>query len=660
MPAIATGVLPDDLVSRLVAHRRARRAAVAAVHIALWSCGFAVAVVLRYEGDFASAIRAGCIPLLAVLVVARLAAFQSLRLFDGLFRYAGLGELRRIVAASTAATLAALGAKALFAPFAARSLLLGELLASIAAVGGIRMLVRAVYERQRRGGPRTRTLVIGANDTGESLLRDLSRGDGGYQVIGFLDEDPDRVGSDVHEVPVLGLADEKTLQEVIVARDVQEVVFAMPDVASSSVRQLVARARRLGARTVVVPSLAERLAAPMEMVRDIVIEDLLGREPVRLDQRLLDSFLGDKVVLVTGAGGSIGSELSRQVLRFGPRALLLFDHDENALFFIERELRAAAPEATLVAIAGDMTHARGVAAVFERYGPQVVLHAAAHKHVGMMEHNACEAARNNIFGTQVLAEAAHEAVAEAFVLISTDKAVNPTSVMGATKRVCEMEIQHIARGSQTRFAAVRFGNVLGSNGSVVPIFTEQIARGGPVTVRHPEVQRYFMTIPEAAGLVLQAGALGGTGKIFLLDMGAPVRIADLARLLIEMHGLRPGIDIQIHYSGLLPGEKLYEELLLEAEAVDEVRPHPKIVVGRIAPPSEEELLEGLMTLRSAVALADEAMVRAVLSRLVPQAHLAPANAGPPPRRRDGNGHAAPVAPWLQLPATPAASSGGLQ
>ena len=309
MRSSKTGTSRPDLLSRLVANRPARRTAVAAVHVVLWSFGFAAALMLRYEGDVPAAMRAHCLPLLAVLVVARLGAFHSLRLFDGLFRYVGLGELRRIVAASAAATLVALGARALFAPLAPRSILFVELLASIAVVGGVRLLIRMAYERRPSGKARTRTLVIGANDSGESLVRELSRGDRSFQVIGFLDEDPARVGSDVHEVPVLGLADEKTLREVVVGRNVQEVVFAMPDVASGSMRQLVVRARSLGARTLVVPSLAERLAAPAEVLRDIVLEDLLGRDPVCLDHRQLDAFLRDKVVLVTGAGGSIGSEL---------------------------------------------------------------------------------------------------------------------------------------------------------------------------------------------------------------------------------------------------------------------------------------------------------------------------------------------------------------
>jgi FlaA1/EpsC-like NDP-sugar epimerase len=384
-------------------------------------------------------------------------------------------------------------------------------------------------------------------------------------------------------------------------------------------------------RAKTVPSLAERLTGEyVQTVREIDIEDLLGRDPVKLDVAQVEGMIEDKVVLITGAGGSIGSELARQVLRFKPSLVLLLDHDENAVFFLERELRAGGAK-NLKSLIVDVTNERRVAWVFDYYRPQIVLHAAAHKHVAMMEGNACEAAWNNAFGTRTVAEAAHHAGVEAFVLISTDKAVNPTSVMGATKRACELVIQHVARTSKTRFAAVRFGNVLGSNGSVVPIFREQIARGGPITVTHPDVTRYFMTIPEATQLVLQAGALGGSGEIFLLDMGKPVKIVDLANDLIELSGLRPGVDIEIEFSGLKSGEKLFEEMLLDGES-SQARPHPQIVVGQVQRLSAEAFTDSMSALAVAIRMNDELKLRRALQAMVPEATLAtPQFADTPPR-----------------------------
>jgi FlaA1/EpsC-like NDP-sugar epimerase len=428
---------------------------------------------------------------------------------------------------------------------------------------------------------------------------------------------------------VLGAPTEQLLRTLIAKRKVGLAVLAIPTAEPSRIRDLVAVCRKLGLRAKTVPSLAERMAGETrEPVREINIEDLLGRPPVELDMAQVNAFIEGKVVLVTGAGGSIGSELCRQALKFLPRQILMLDHDENAIFQLERELQdtlGVPLAAELVRpIIADVTNAQRMDWVFATYRPQVVLHAAAHKHVAMMEANSCEAANNNIFGTRTVAEAANAAGTENFVLISTDKAVNPSSVMGATKRVCELVIQDIATRSETRFAAVRFGNVLGSNGSVVPIFQQQIARGGPVTVTHPEVMRYFMSIPEAVRLVLQAGALGGSGDIFLLDMGKPVKIVDLARDLIELSGLRPGVDIQIEFSGLKSGEKLYEEMLLNDESSTRARPHPQIVLGSVRRLGASEFTLGMRALSYAIRTNDDAELRRALTAMMPGAKLAAA------------------------------------
>ncbi len=619
------GILDSRLGIASVAHVQwQRRLVVCVLHVALWIFAFRLALDLRFDGAVPPAVSSASRIILICLVAFRLATFLGGGLFRGLYRYSGLPELKKLIVASTIASLLALAVFLLVGQHGVpRSLFLSEWLGSIVSVGGLRMLVRSLYER-RRGGKATKpTLIIGAGDAGESLVRELQRMREGveWKVVGFLDDDPRKHGLLVHQVRVLGRADEANLRRAVERSKVELVVLAMPTASATRVRELVNLCRKLGLRAKTVPSLAERLSGEhVQAVREIDIEDLLGRDPVELDVAQVEGMVEDKVVLITGAGGSIGSELARQVLRFKPRRVLLLDHDENAVFFLERELRGAGAQNVKPLIV-DITNERRVAWVFDYHRPQIILHAAAHKHVAMMEVNACEAVWNNVFGTQTLAEAAHAAGAEAFVLISTDKAVNPTSVMGATKRVCELVVQQVARKSKTRFAAVRFGNVLGSNGSVVPIFREQIARGGPVTVTHPDVTRYFMTIPEATQLVLQAGALGGTGEIFLLDMGKPVRIVDLARDLIELSGLRPGIDIEIEFSGLKSGEKLFEEMLLGGESSQE-RPHPQIVVGRVKRLGAEAFTSGIGSLALAIRMNDELELRRALGAMVPEATLA--------------------------------------
>jgi FlaA1/EpsC-like NDP-sugar epimerase len=440
-----------------------------------------------------------------------------------------------------------------------------------------------------------------------------------------------KTGAIVHGVRVVGRADEATLRRVVGQREIKLVVLATPTAPGSRTREIAKICRQLGVQTKTIPSLADRVQGELSFsaIREVAIEDLLRRDPVQLDVAQVAGFLDQRSVLVTGAGGSIGSELARQVLRFRPRTLVLLDHDENALYHIERELCGKHPDLAIHIVVGDILDRERIDAVFRRHRPAVVLHAAAHKHVPLMEQNSVEAVKNNIFGTMNVADAAHVYSADAFVLISTDKAVNPTSVMGATKRVAEIAVQSRAGQSRTRFVAVRFGNVLGSSGSVVPLFREQIAHGGPVTVTHPDMRRYFMTIQEATQLVLQAGALGSGGEIFLLDMGEPVKIVDLARDLIELSGLQPDVDIAIEFAGVRPGEKLFEELLAGGEAYDQT-PHPKIVLGRIQPTPADMVKRGLASLQKAVAADDEQAIRSVLSQWVPGATLSTRKSGEGP------------------------------
>jgi FlaA1/EpsC-like NDP-sugar epimerase len=604
-----------------------RRILIISVHVALWTMALLIAVVLRFETvpEFLYPVLPQA---LAVLVVLRIGAFFMHGLFHGLWRYAGLPELRNLIRATTTSTIVFVGAGTMFTGVRLpRSVYVGEWLVAILLMGGIRFAIRMVRERRQPLNPlAVRTLIVGAGDQGESLLRDVQRaGDGKWEVVGFLDDDRTKQGALVREVRVLGPADEATLRRVVEQRGVRLVVLAIPRVAGGRIRQILAVCRLLGVQTKTVPSIGHRMiGVEFAEIREVSIEDLLRREPVQLDLAQVASFVANRTLLVTGAGGSIGSELVRQALWFKPKRLVLYDRAENSLFYIERELAASAGNTEIVFAVGDISDRARLEQVLRRHRPNVVLHTAAYKHVPTMEHNVSEAVKNNVFGTLTVADVAHATGVEAFVMISTDKAVNPTSVMGASKRVAEMVIHSRNAHSEMRHVAVRFGNVLGSAGSVVPLFREQIARGGPVTVTHPDMRRYFMTIPEAAQLVLQAAALATGGELFVLDMGEPVKIVDLARDLIELSGLRPDVDIQIQFSGLRPGEKLFEELLLRGEAYDKT-PHAKIMVGHIQSPPIDALKIALAALQNAAEAGDDARVRRCLAALVPEAQLSGVN-----------------------------------
>jgi FlaA1/EpsC-like NDP-sugar epimerase len=435
--------------------------------------------------------------------------------------------------------------------------------------------------------------------------------------VGFVDDNPAKLGERIHGVSVLGVLEQVPM--LVKSLGVDEVIVAIPSAGGREMRRIVDLCSKDGVRLRMMPGLESLIEGRVEVnqLRNVAIEDLLGREPVKLETELIAGKLNGVVVMVTGAGGSIGSEICRQVCRFGPAMLLLVEQAENALFQVHRELREAFPGIMIVPRIADICDSRRIEAIFAAHRPHVVFHAAAHKHVPMMEWNTGEAIKNNVFGTRKVADLADQYGAQSFVMISTDKAVNPTSVMGVSKRVAEIYIQALSQRSKTRFITVRFGNVLGSNGSVVPIFQEQIARGGPVTVTHPEMKRYFMTIPEASQLVLQAGAMGNGGEIYILDMGEPVKIVDLARDLITLSGLRPGEDIEIQFTGIRPGEKLFEELASDSENADKTR-HPKIFVGHFKAYEWERVAVGLDALHEVTDGADDDRVRECFRTLVPE------------------------------------------
>jgi FlaA1/EpsC-like NDP-sugar epimerase len=462
---------------------------------------------------------------------------------------------------------------------------------------------------------------VGAGRAGVLAAREiLGREDSGLDVRGFIDDDPLKQNSVILGLRVLGAtADLKGLVKHLA---IDEVVITIAQAPRREIRRIVGICEAIPVRVRIMPGIWEILQGNVKVssIRDVEIEDLLGRDPVRLDEELLRAFLSGRRVLVTGAGGSIGSELCRQVARLGPSKLLLVERAEFVLFDIHREIQRLWPAVKVVPLVGDVGDELRMRAIFEAYRPEVVLHAAAHKHVPLMEENPTEAIRNNTLATRKIGKIAGECGAEVFVLISTDKAVRPTSVMGASKRLAELVVQDLDGRHATRFLAVRFGNVLGSTGSVIPIFREQIRAGGPVTVTHPEMVRFFMTIPEASQLVLQAGAMGKGGEIFILDMGEPVKIVDLARDMISLSGLRPGEDIEIVFTGTRPGEKLYEEVSTTGENVARTG-HPKIFIGTIRPVESARLEEALAALEASACRNDEAAIRETLGRIIPEAAL---------------------------------------
>ncbi len=504
------------------------------------------------------------------------------------------------------------------------------LIDAVLAFGGmlaIRVLRRFVYElgddrrvfSGRRRPERKAALLVGAGRIGATIAKEVSgRGDAELDIRGFVDDDPRKKGGSVSGIKVLGST--SLLPKFVDELNIKQVVIAIDDAGSKEIRRIVNICGSIPVRTQIVPSLNEIANGRVSVsrIRDVQIEDLLGRDPVMLDDKNLNAFLTNKTVLVTGAGGSIGSELVRQIIKFKPKSILLIERAEFLLFKIERELAKLGLEFEFVPLIADVGDEPRIRQIFQTYSPDVVFHAAAHKHVPLMEANVVEAVKNNILATRLLGEIAGENNVKDFVMISTDKAVNPTSIMGASKRVAEIVVQGLNRKFDTNYIAVRFGNVLGSAGSVVPIFRDQIESGGPVTVTDPAMTRYFMTIPEASQLVMQAGALGTGGEIFILDMGQPVKILDLAEDMIRLSGLTPYEDIDIEFSGVRKGEKLFEELEITGEDLEKTR-HPQIFIGKIATYSDKEIVQLLDELSSSLKSSDETSLRRIFNDFLPEA-----------------------------------------
>jgi FlaA1/EpsC-like NDP-sugar epimerase len=613
-----------------------------AVDLAMLASSFALAYLLRFDFRVPPDEFHRELVQLPYVVLIQLVALILAGVYTFIWRYVGLAEVKSFCAAAWWSSLALLLLR-LGLPEAMEewrvplSVIVMDAAFAFGGVLAARVLRRAVYERDAKRSKaaqpgkehKKRVLLIGAGRAGMLAAKEIkNRDDLGLLIKGFVDDDPNKQGSLIQGVRVLGGTED--LPRLVTELEVDHVVVTVVHASREKFRRILDICERIPVRVRVIPGLHDILQGRVTFtrIRDVQIEDLLGREPVQLEEAEVCRFLTRKTVMVTGAGGSIGSELARQVARFEPAHLLLVERAEFALFEIERELRAAYPRLNVVPLVGDIGDGGRMLSIFGAHRPQVVFHAAAHKHVPMMESNPVEAIKNNVLATNALGEIAGDFGVEVFVLISTDKAVRPASVMGASKRVAELAIQDLDRRFDTRYVAVRFGNVIGSTGSVIPIFREQIRKGGPVTVTHHDMVRYFMTIPEAAQLVLQAGTMGKGGEIFILDMGEPVRILDLAKDTITLSGLKPYEDIDIVFTGIRPGEKLFEELNMADEHAAKTY-HPKIFTGKIAAYTEDQVQRGLEQLALLCVEGRAEELCQFLQDFLPEAHLTPRQAAGP-------------------------------
>ncbi|WP_026679381.1 polysaccharide biosynthesis protein [Fictibacillus gelatini] len=527
----------------------------------------------------------------SLLVSHHLFAFLY-RLYQKAWEYASVGELIAIVKAVTFSVLTtSLVQFALAQDIYFRVLGITWML-HIILIGGSRFSWRVYRDRFISSSTeKKRTLIVGAGKAGTMLVRQLLKSnDTDLQPVAFVDDDPNKVKLQIYGITVMGKTSE--IPKIVEENDIENIIIAIPSLKKAAINRIYLECSKTNAKTQIMPMLEDIVSGKVSVnqFRDVQVEDLLGRDPVELDMESISKKLTGNTILVTGAGGSIGSEICRQICKFNPNKIVLVGHGENSIYQIDMELRNLYKDKiTIIPVIADIQDRERIFEVIDEHKPEVIYHAAAHKHVPLMEYNPSEAVKNNVIGTKNVAEAADTYGVKTFVMISSDKAVNPTNVMGATKRIAEMVIQHLDTLSETKFVAVRFGNVLGSRGSVIPLFKKQILAGGPVTVTHPDMTRYFMTIPEASRLVLQAGALARGGEIFVLDMGEPVKITDLAKNLIRLSGYTED-EIQIKYTGLRPGEKMFEELLNENEVHDK-QIYPKIYIGKTANLYVEEVNE---------------------------------------------------------------------
>jgi len=565
------------LIKRLFSYRRTANVA---IHLLLVALAYLMAFLLRFDFGLPAEMAARFVHTLPLLLIVKITMFGWFHLYEDLWRYVGMRDILEIFKSATLSSLIfAMSVLFFFGHGFPRSVLLLDWIICLALVSGVRLTLRARQESSRRYSQirAQRALIVGAGDAGEMLIREIDRSlTLNYEVVGFVDDDLKKQGRRIHGIEVLGTVDQLSI--LCQGKGVQYILIATPSGTREQKQRIVSRCRMSGVPFRTIPPLNELIqgTARIGQLQDVRPEDLLGREVIHLDLEQLRTDFRGKRILVTGAAGSIGSELCRQLARFEPEMLILFDRAESPLYFIDLELKRDHPYLKIDSIVGDISDDHQMNDIIHTFSPEILYHAAAYKHVPLMEAHPLEAIQNNIFGAEKVARAAEQGQVSKFVFISTDKAVNPVGIMGMTKRLAECLLLSL-NGCSTKFVAVRFGNVLGSDGSVLPLFQWQIANGGPVTVSHPDASRYFMLLSEAAQLVLQAGALARGGEIFFLNMGEPIRIVDLAQNLIHLSGLKPGSDVSIEMIGLRPGERLREELFMEKEKLIGSR-HEKVYI----------------------------------------------------------------------------------
>lgn len=593
--------------------------------VSLWAldmCGILISVLVsmiltwKYQNLDISTIMLSIIIYMLIHTV----SFKLFKCYSSLWRYAGEEELVSILSACLVYVIPVYIVHRLIGIDYSILFYVVSTILIIGYTGGLRL----VYRTGRRFKTRMivsqdsqRVLVVGAGSAGQMIINELKENPQLKKVpVGIIDDDINKIGRVIHNVKILG--DTSQVKEIVEKENVDEIILAMANVDKARKSEIINICKETKCKLKTIPGIFEIIDGKVDIkkIRDVDIEDLLGREPIKVNMEEMSGYIEERTVLVTGGGGSIGSELCRQIASFNPKHLIIVDNYENNAYAIQQELiRKYEGKLNLSTIIASIREYKRMDEIFNEYKPEVVFHAAAHKHVPLMEKSPSEAIKNNIFGTLNVATLADKYRVKRMVLISTDKAVNPTNIMGATKRAAEMIIQTINEKSSTEFVAVRFGNVLGSNGSVIPLFKKQIAEGGPVTITHPDIIRYFMTIPEAVQLVLQAGAMAKGGEIFILDMGEPVKIVDLANNLIKLSGFEPGIDIKIEYTGLRPGEKLYEELLMAEEGITKTE-NSKIFIGKPIDINTVKVYKSLEILKRIVDREEVELIESVIRELV--------------------------------------------
>lgn len=604
--------------------------------VAVLAGAFFLAYLFRFDFDLPEVYFDNALNQLPFVVFVQFASLFLFGAYSIIWRYVSFEDIKAFLKAAFASGVILVLVRLLLSPDrfirwqVPLSIILMDALFAFAGLLALRLLRRFVYEiseKQSYGVGKRRkikqsTLLVGAGRIGALAVKDVSgRADTEFDIKGFVDDDKRKKGGSVGGIKVLGTTDD--LARLVDELNIEQVVITIDEAQGKDIRRILDICSAIPVKARILPSLHEIMHGRLKIsrVRDVQIEDLLGREPVELDDENLKDFLNNKVVMVTGAGGSIGSELVRQVAQFNIKTLLLVERTEFPLFQIDRELTRDFENLNYIPLLADIADELRMREVFAKYKPEVIFHAAAHKHVPLMESNPTEAIKNNVFATKLIGELAGEFGTKDFVLISTDKAVNPTSVMGASKRIAEIVLQDLNQIYSTNFMAVRFGNVLGSTGSVIPIFREQIQQNKPITVTHKDMTRYFMTIPEASQLVLQAGALGMGNEIFILDMGEPIKILELAEDMIRLSGLQPYEDIDIVFTGIRKGEKLFEELEITGENLLKTK-HPKIFIGKIATYSTDEVSRILKGFRIALGEIDGEKIRVLLNHFLPEANIA--------------------------------------